>query len=193
MQYQRTGAKVVDEFEGAVNWQSSTINGTVGQTGLPANPEEGKLRTLDAFSPHDTQGMKIRWDNNTDLVTFSIPPAHKNVTAFTHVSIRISQTNGSLSNPVNLGQNLRIALKDGTNNERAVRVNSFNVIPFPDQRPEVGTRKSAMVTVRIPLKSYTIVCAGQPQVNLADITTLTLKFSENGSGEIDIDNVEFTN
>ncbi len=193
MQYQLTGAKVVDDFEGAVNWQTSTINGSVGQTGLPANPEEGKLRTLDAFSPHDTQGMKIRWDNNTDLVTFSIPPAHKNVTAFTHVSIRISQTNGSLSNPVNLGQNLRIALKDGTNNERAVRVSSFNVIPFPDQRPEVGTRKSAMVTVRIPLKSYTIVCAGQPQVNLADITTLALKFSENPAGEIDIDNLEFTN
>jgi len=193
MQYQQSGAKVVDDFEGAIDWQTSTINGTVGQSGLPVNPEEGVLRTLDPHSPHDTQGMKIIWNNTSGSVTFSIPAAHKNVSAFTHLSIRISQVNGSNSNPANLKQNLRIALKDGSNNERAIRAGSFAIIPFPDQRPEVATRKSAMVTVRIPLTSYTIVCAGQVKVDLTNISTLTLKFSETLKGEIDIDNVEFTN
>ena len=193
MQYQKSGAKVVDEFEGAINWESSTINGDVDQFGLPSDPVEGVLRTVDPHSPHDTQGMKIIWNNTSGSVTFSIPAAHKNVSAFTHVSIRISQVNGSNSNPANLKQNLRIALKDGSNNERAIRAGSFAIIPFPDQRPEVATRKSAMVTVRIPLTSYTIVCAGQVKVDLTNISTLTLKFSETLKGEIDIDNVEFTN
>lgn len=193
MQYQLAGARVVDDFEGAINWQSSTIGGVVSASGTPVNPEEGKMRTIDGHSPHDSKGLKIQWDNTGDAVSFTIPAAQKDVTGFTHVSIRITQKDGSVLNNINLDQNLRIALKDGANNERAVRVAAFYLIPYPDQRPDVIMRKSAMVTVRIPLKSYTIVCAGQVQVNLADITTLTLLFSETLTGEIDIDNVEFTN
>ena len=66
--------------------------------------------------------MKIRWDNTTDAVAFTIPGAQKDGFGFTHLSIRISQKTGSASKPANLDQNLRIALKDGANNERAVRV-----------------------------------------------------------------------
>jgi Chlorophyllase enzyme len=193
MQFQDTGTRTVDKFDGVINWQASTIGGTVSAIGLPINPDEGKLRTLDGHSPHDSQGLKIQWDNNTDAVEFSIPNAQKDVSGFTHISVRITQKDASASNPVSLDQNMRISLKDGANNERAVRVSSFCRIPFPDQRANVNNRKSAMVSVRIPLKSYTIVCAGQVQVNLTDITTLALKFSENSTGEILIDNIEFTN
>lgn len=193
MQYQETGTRTVDKFDGVINWQASTIGGTVTAIGLPINPEEDKLRILDNHSPHDSKGLKIQWDNNTDVVEFSIPAAQKDISGFTHLSIRITQKDGSGQNPVNLDQNLRINLKDGSNNERAVRVSPFYRIPFPDQRPDPSVRKSAMVTVRIPLKSYTIVCAGQVQVDLTDVTTLALKFSENSSGEIEIDNIEFTN
>ncbi len=192
-QYQDTGTRTVDKFDGVIDWQASSIGGTVTSIGLPINPEEGKLRTIDNHSPHDSQGLKIRWDNSSDAAEFSIPSGQKNVSGFSHLSIRITQKDASASNPVNLDQNLRISLKDGSNNERAVRVSSFYRIPFPDQRSDPSLRKSAMVTVRIPLKSYTIVCAGQVQVDLTDVTVLGLKFSENSSGEIEIDNIEFTN
>jgi hypothetical protein len=86
-----------------------------------------------------------------------------------------------------------VALKDGANNERAVRVSPFYDIPYPEMHPNILRRKSAMNTVRIPLKSYTIVCAGQVQVNLQDVTTLTFLFSEKSTGEIEIDEVEFSN
>jgi hypothetical protein len=193
MQYMLSPSRTIDKFDGAIDWQTSTIGGTVTATGLPVNPEEGVLHTIDDHSPHDSQGLKIRWDNSSDKLDFSIPPAHKDVTGFTHLSIRITQKDGSASNPANMSQNLRIALIDGTNKERAIRVSPFASIPYPDQRPEVSLRKSAMTTVRIPLKSYTIVCAGQVQVNLADLTTISLRFSEVPTGEIDIDNIEFTN
>lgn len=198
-QYHDTTVKTVDNFEGAVNWQASTIGGTVSHNGtLPANPDEGKMSAaiiagLDPKSPHDTQGMKIRWNNIGDTLIFSIPAAHKDVSAYSVLSFRVTQKVDSADNPANQSQNFRVALKDGSNNERAVRVSPFYDIPFPDHRPNHSVSKSAMVTVRIPLKSYTIVCAGMVQVNLQDITTLTLQFSEKVTGEIEIDDLEFSN
>jgi hypothetical protein len=70
-------------------------------------------------------------------------------------------------------------------------VSLFYDIPFPDHRPNHAHSKSAMLTVRIPLKSYRIV-TGQSQVNLGDITTLTFLFSGKATGEIEIDNIEFS-
>jgi hypothetical protein len=199
IQYHDTTVKTVDNFEGVVNWQSSTIGGTVSHNGtLPINPAEDKMSAaviagLDPKSPHDTQGMKIKWDNFNDKLEFSIPIAHKDVSSYSVLSFRVTQKVDSQDNTVNQSQNLRVALKDGANNERAVRVSPFYDIPFPDYRPNHDHSKSAMLTVRIPLKSYTIVCAGQVQVNLQDVTTLTFLFSEKGTGEIEIDEVEFSN
>ncbi|MHC4692048.1 MAG: hypothetical protein ACYS67_04840 [Planctomycetota bacterium] len=194
-----TNTKVVDDFEGAINWQASTIGGTVDHGGTrPVDPSEGKMSAaviagLDPKSPHDTQGLKIKWNNAGDKLVFSIPPAHKNVTGYSVLSFRVTQKIDSSDNPSNQSQNFRVALKDGSNNERAVRVSPFYDIPFPDHRPNHAHSKSAMLTVRIPLKSYRIVCAGLSKVDLDDITTLTFLFSEKMTGEIEIDNIEFSN
>ena len=198
MQYRPVTGQVVDEFEGALNWQSSTIGGTVSQLNLPANPEENKMSAaiiagLDPKSPHDTQGMKIRWDNFNDAVLFSVPAASKDVSGYTFLSFRITQKADSASNPVNQSQDIRVALKDGANNERAVRVSPFYTIPFPEYRPDHSLSKSAMASIRIPLVSYRIVCAGMAAVDLANISTLSFVFSEKQTGEIEIDNVEFVN
>ena len=199
IQYQDPTAKIVDEFEGAINWQASTIGGTVDHGGtLPVDPSEGKMSAaiisgLDPKSPHDTQGLKVRWNHAGDKLVFSIPPNHKNVSGYSVLSFRVTQKTDSTDNLANQPQNFRLALKDGSNNERAVRVSAFSEIPFPDHRSNHALSKSAMNTVRIPLKSYRIVCAGMSQVNLDDITTLTFLFSEKVTGEIEIDNIEFSN
>jgi hypothetical protein len=111
---------------------------------------------------------------------------------FEALSFRVSQVVNSAENPVNQSQNLRVVLRDGAGNERAVRVSVFSTIPYPDPRGSASLTKSALNTVRIPLKSYSIVCAGQPKVNLTDVISLSLRFSEKVTGEIDIDNIEFT-
>ncbi|TAL70152.1 MAG: hypothetical protein EPN82_05935 [Bacteroidetes bacterium] len=197
VQYHDTTAKTIDNFEGS-NWQASSIGGAVNQNGLPVNPSEDKLSAaviagLDPKSPHDTQGMKIKWNNLNDNLVFSIPPTHKDVSDYSVLSFRITQKVDSPDNPINQSQNLRVSLKDGSNNERAVRISPFYDIPFPDYRPNHSFSKSAMTTVRIPLKSYIIVCAGQVIVNLQDVTTLTFQFSEKSTGEVEIDEVEFSN
>ena len=186
--------------EAALNWQVSTIGGNVSHGGtLPADPAENRFHHeaatpgLDPKSPHDSNGMQFKWDNNTDSLVFDIPPGQRDVSGFSAISFRVTQKADSTSNPANQPQNLRLALKDSANNERAVRVSPFGTIPFPDQRSNAALVKSALTTVRIPLKSFSIVCAGMVQVNLTNVVSLSFKFSEAPAGEIAIDDLEFTN
>lgn len=200
MQYRDPTRRTVDEFEdAAINWQASTIGGVVSQVNLPASPEENRMYDfsptvagLDPNCPHDTKGLKLRWDTIGDRLEFTIPAGQNDVRNYKVLSFRITQKTGSVHNPANQGQNLRVALKDSANNERAIRVSAFSEIPFPDPHP-FGYTKSALKTVRIPLASYTIVCAGQVAVDLQNVVNLSFVFSENATGEIEIDEVEFSN
>lgn len=192
------GQRVVDDFESAPAWSASSIGGGVAQTGLAANPTEGKLHDtsgsagLDPKSPHDSKGERLAWNSLGDRLEWSIPAGQENVSGYTAISLRIGQTVDSASNPANQAQNLRVVLRDGVGNERAVRVGAFSEVPYPDVRADNTYTKSALRTVRIPLVSYTIVCAGQPKVDLTNVVALALLFSDTPSGEVEIDEIEFT-
>ncbi len=202
VQYRAPGGKVVDDFEGAVeNWQSSTIGGSVSHGGtLAVAPSEARMFDyppakpgLDPKSPHDSRGLGVSWNNIGDRLTWTIPTPHKDVSLFSVLSLRVTQKEGSASNPVNQAQDFRVTLKDAANNQRAVRVSAFGAVPFPDQRSNSDLRKSAMTTIRIPLTSYTVACAGQPKVDLLNVVELSLDFSSRAAGEIEIDEIEFAN
>ncbi|MBL7727581.1 MAG: hypothetical protein JNM68_07850, partial [Dinghuibacter sp.] len=94
--------------------------------------------------------------------------------------------------PANQPVNFRVALRDGSGNERAIRVSAFAEIPYPQQRVNTDNIVSLFRTVRIPLTAYTIVCLGVPKVNLADITRITFLFSEQATGSIELDDLCFT-
>lgn len=207
-EYSMPGASVVDDFQSNPAWNLSSSGGAVTHNAtLPVNPSEdrmcewpgvwptpGAIPGLDLQSPHDTKGMKVRWDNWGQRLEFTIQPGMNNVSAFTHVALRVTQKTGSPSNPAGQTQDLRVVLRDGAANERAVRVSAFSAIPPAENRPyDPSLNKSALLTVRIPLKSYTIVCAGQVQVDLTNVVQLALLFDQKVSGEIEIDNIEFTN
>ena len=196
-QTSRPAQPMVDDFESAPSWSSSSIGGSVSQTGLPANPSEGRLRHdpaapgLDPKSPHDSKGQRLTW-SGAGRLELSIPAGQRDVSGLVAVSARVGQVADSASNPANQPQNLRLALRDGAGNERAVRMAAFTELPYPDVRPSASYTKSALSTVRIPLTSYTIVCAGLPQVDLTDVVVLALTFGDTATGDIDIDELEFT-
>lgn len=198
-QYRASAGKTIDDFEGAANWQSSTVGGSVSHGGtLPVDPAEARLFDfppgspgLDPKSPHDTNGLRVRWDGLGDRLAWTIPPAHADVSGYSVLSLRVTQKEGSASNPANLPQDLRVRLRDSASNERAIRASAFGPIPFPDQRSNSDLRKSAMATIRIPLTAYTIVCAGQPQVDLHNVVELSLDFTMTSTGEIEVDEIEF--
>jgi hypothetical protein len=196
MQYSDTTNRQVDNFEGphsATSWQTSTIGGNVTDSGtLPVTPSENNLPTLDVQSPHETAGLLFRWDNTADTLKYDIPPASRNVTAFSALSFRISQKSGSAFNPANMAQDLRVKLTDSANNARSIRVSKFREIPFPDVRGIFSFTKSAMCTVRVPLSSYIIQVINTQKVDLSNVTGITFEFLEKPAGEIEIDSIEFT-
>ena len=52
--------------------------------------------------------------------------------------------------------------------------------------------KSALKTVRIPLVSYTIANLGAQDVDLTNIQSVSFEFDANSTGEIEIDDLEFS-
>jgi hypothetical protein len=193
-QFRSPVRRTVDEFEGPhapADWQASSIGGTVTQSGLPANPTETQLYPQDNQSPHDTGGLRLAWDNVGDQVVCDIPPGQRDVSTFTHVQVRLGKVVNSPSNPAG-AQNLRIGLRDGGGNERLIRASAFGGVPEIAVANEVGNTKSSLSTLRIPLTAYTVVCAGAVQVDLTDVVEVKLVFSEVGTGELAVDEIEFT-
>ncbi|SEL94027.1 Alpha/beta hydrolase family protein [Syntrophus gentianae] len=195
-QYEDTTVRTMDDFEGAhsaTSWQSSTIGGAVSQSGLPANPQENDLRSMDSQSPHLTAGLLLRWDGTTDSLDYTIPAGQRDVSGYQAVSFRISQKVNSASNPANMVQDLRLTLTDAGGHSRQIRISKLDEIPYPHVRGVASLVKSAMCTIRIPLSAYSIHCYNVDQVDLTNVTTLSFQFSEKATGEIEIDSIQFTN
>jgi hypothetical protein len=195
-QYSAVVRREVDNFEGAhtpTSWQSSTIGGAVSDDAtLPVTPSEDSLWTVDTSSPHSTAGLLCRWNDLTDHVRFDLPAGQRNVTSFQVVSVRITQKNGSASNPANLPQDIYVTLQSGNGNSRSIRAAAFGEIPYPDQRYYSQYTKSAMRTVRIPLTSFTIAVINTVPVDLTDVVSVTIDFAAHPTGEIEVDNLEFS-
>lgn len=195
VQYEDTTTRLVDSFEGphsATSWQTSTLGGNVTQTGLPALPQENNLRTLDAQSPHATAGLLLRWDNLTDALRYDVPAGQRDFRTYEALSFRVGLKVNSGSNPINQPQDLRVTLIDGAGQSRAIRVSKLAKIPYPDVRGVGGYTKSALTSIRIPLRAYTIRCLNIAAVDLSDIVAMTFEFAEKPTGEAEIDSIAVT-
>lgn len=194
--------KTVDDFEEVhtgTSWQNSTIEGEVSQIGLPANPTENFLYAADnVYSPHNTSGLVVRWDNSGDRLEFSVTETHKNVSGFKALSFRVTQKYDptGVINPMNADQDFYVLLRDLTGKERMVKVSKFGRIPYPHVRGPGwfgNVIKSALCTIRIPLHAFTIESAGAQRVDLTQVEKLGFIYQYISTGEIEIDDVEFTN
>jgi hypothetical protein len=206
--------KTLDEFEDAhtaTSWQTSTIGGTVSHIGLLANPIEDELYEADAiYSPHNTSGFVVRWDNLGDRLEFTVGPNPADsidLSGFDFLSFRVSQKYdpSGVINPLNADQDFFVLLRDLSGKERQVKAGKFNRIPYPFVRDPIlrydyasGTYKnvpvikSALSTVRIPLDAFTIECAGAPCVELSQVVKLAFVYQPIATGEIEIDDIEFS-
>jgi hypothetical protein len=196
-QYFGTTIRDVDDFlapHTGISWQTSTIGAPVSDDGtLPAQPVDNDLWTLDANSPHQSSGLLCRWANNNEHLRFDLPGGQRDVSGFDVLSFRITQRNGSASNPAGMAQDLYVTLKSGDGKSRSIRAAAFDEIPYPDQRSDTTKTKSAMRTVRIPMSSYKISVWQTQPVDLTDVVSVTFDFGVKPTGEIEVDNVEFSN
>jgi hypothetical protein len=85
-----------------------------------------------------------------------------------------------------------VRLTDLNGKSRAIRVSIFTEIPYPYVRGYDQLVKSAMNSVRIPLASYAIANLGAQDVDLANVASISFEFDAPSTGEIDVDDIEFS-
>src|SRR5207245_820427 len=133
--------------------------------------------TIDVHSPHQTRGLRLKWNNLTARYDSQIPltGTARDVSGWSFLSFRVSQKVLSAANPADQLQDLYVRLTTaGGGNSRAVRAGYFRTIPFP-YKPEYSgssaasedpNTKAAMNTVRIPLFAWTVKALSAPIVDL---------------------------
>ena len=189
--HQVAGSRVLDDFE-QHNAGVNTLGGTVTAAALPTIAEN-QLRTLDTHSPHVAAGGNVAWQSSAGIYLSNVPAAAKDISAFTTLCFRVTQKYESPRNPVAQPQDFHVRLTDTQGKSRSIRVSSFTEIPYPYVRGFDQLVKSAMNSVRIPLASYTIANLGAQDVDLSNIASVSFEFDTDSTGEIDVDDIEFSN
>jgi len=135
---------------------------------------------FDTDSRHITVKLELSWDQTALEYENELPVAHRDVTPWTHLAVRVMQFIDPL-NPVGTAETLRVKLVDGNDIYRVVWTDDFESIPYPDNNI------SQMKTVRLPLKSFAQNNSG---VDLTDIRKIIIKVQ--GTGSIALDDLQIT-
>jgi dienelactone hydrolase len=188
--HQVPGATMLDNYE-QLDPNQNTQGGSVTTNALTELLEDS-LRTLDIHSPHITRGGEVAWQSTAGIYLSHIPAITKDVSAYNTLSFRVTQKYASPQNPAGQAQDFYVRLTDSGNHSRAIRVSVFTDIPYPYVRGDTDLIKSALKTIRIPLASYWISNYGAQDVDLHNLTAVSFEFSADATGEIEIDDLEFT-
>jgi hypothetical protein len=136
-------------------------------------------------SVHLTQALQLGWPSNAAIFNWSVPLAQQDTTAFEVISFRVAQTS-SASNPMSGNQDFMVELVGG-GQTRATYVGQFDAVPKPYSRPDLV--HNVMTTVRVPLHSFIM---NNSQVTLNAIDTVRIRFGIPTTGEIYVDDLEFS-
>jgi hypothetical protein len=190
--HQEPGERLLDDFEETPHDPTAnTLGGAVTGTALSTEAENA-LRTLDVHSPHVTSGGQLAWSSSAGVYLSQLPAGARDLSGFAVLNFRVTQTYASALNPVNQAQDLFVRLTDGGGKSRAIRASTFTDIPYPYVRGFADLIKSAMKSVRIPLESYVIANLGAQDVDLTDVRSISFEFNASTTGEIEIDDIEFS-
>jgi len=200
---------VIEEFDGLTSLPSNISASTgfdlkITQFDLRALTYSGTMiltentsERLDKYSPHFFEGLHVSYPAAGGEIEVNIPSSKANVSAFSFFSFRICHvTNLSLVDYPDLSK-MKIRLVDGAIPPKFDEYLINKKIPVPSKRidytdPSTGWQdsksltKSALITIRIPLSSFSI--------DLTNVKKLVFIFPVTVSGgKVDIDDIEFTN
>jgi hypothetical protein len=160
--------------------------------GANAAPSGGAtVLSVNSPSVHQTQAIRVGWPAAAAQVTYAVPAAQQDASAFEVLSFRVAQTNSG-TNPVSGNQDFQVELVGG-GNTKATYASRFGAIPKPyKHQNQLGTTtvfQNLMTTIRIPLHSFIMNNSG---VDLSSIDTIRIRFSTPMTGEIYVDDIEFS-
>jgi hypothetical protein len=132
-------------------------------------------------TPHATISTRIMWaDGATEYRTLLRPRSFgpENV-----LSVRVGQPYPSILNPPARGLDMFVTLRDATGIEAVVRLGAVGSVPFP------ARHICPMRTVRLPLDAFTAV---EPVLDLNRLESITFRLTARATGDVFIDDIEFT-
>jgi hypothetical protein len=180
---------IIDNFENTPHdWAVSSSGQSVSHSRAGTGLAEGFLNPhapLDIDSPHETSGLKVTGWAAADTLTFTVLAGGLNVAAWTHFSFRITQVARRTNSPIDT---MRVAIADTKLPPGRHEIVLSRKVPDPDNRPDDATlTKSAFMTIRIPLADF-----AANGVDLTTVQSVELQFPAAGTGNIEIDDLEFT-
>jgi len=201
-QFDDTRRRVVDNFEQG-GLLTNTMGGYLSAIGGVAQIAEGQLWQLDEAAPHDTRGLRVKWQSNTASLRWELPAAtlpfvgsQRDVSGFGHLSLRVAQDYLDAWNTPGQDVDFTLRLVSGGTFSSGVQISDFGRVPYPAYfythpypYPAGDFTKTAMHTIRVPLDAF----AG---VDLTDVWNVVIDFDVPGSsssGSVVIDSVQFVN
>ncbi|TFG52452.1 MAG: hypothetical protein E4H37_05935 [Gemmatimonadales bacterium] len=142
--------------------------------------------TVSNPSPQQTQVALVAWSSSTGELTRTVPAAQRDASTYEVLALRAAQT-WSAANPATGSQDFQIELTGG-GKTKGIYIARFYPLPKPYAHP-YGLAHTLLTTVRIPLHSYIMNNAG---VTLDDIDTIRFRFFSPSTGELYVDDIEFS-
>jgi hypothetical protein len=219
--YQDPTTQVIDNFEqpapAGVNraltntlGQAVSGSGLANPTGSPNALTEALLRrAVTTFFVHDSFGAMIAWSSTGATYTTNLGTIDASMVQV--LSFRVTQRLGSARNPAGTLQDFLVRLTDTSSESASIRVGTVTDIPFPYERhdhlavhppppgppsrfvdalpDERAFSKSALKTIRLKLDDFVV---NNPRIDLSVLQRITFEFSQTASGEIAVDDIEFS-
>jgi hypothetical protein len=134
----------------------------------------------------ESGAMEIDWTSNDATVTFHVPASQRDASGFEVLSFRVGLTFDEANAPDMAGTFIVELIGGGVRRLFTTRV--FDVFPYPYAHP-TGWQHVVKTTVRIPLHSFVM---NNSEFALNDIQTIRLRFTERVTGQIRLDDFEFS-
>jgi hypothetical protein len=187
----------------ATNLTTNTAGGAATQNlvtpytlcgGQSPQPAKCLPAVSDAQQPHTTPSafsnqrglsqLQAGWSSTQALYRNDIPAAKANVSALTAVVFRAAVNFGDARNTPGLPQDLKVRLTDGSGGTAAVSASAFSPALFYPPGSVSPVPKNVLNTIRVPLSAFT-------GVNLTDVRSVTIEFTERSSGALLISDIAF--
>ena len=139
-----------------------------------------------SFHDNSNDSGVVSWVTDQETYVSNVPTANQDVSAYTHLSFRVTQMVDSL-NPVDQDQEVLVRLVDTDGDQRWALTSEFRQIPYPYERTATN-RPCQMKTVRIPLRTFEM---NNSDVDLDIIDRV--EFILPDTGKVGIDDLHFTN
>jgi hypothetical protein len=188
-QYRDPTRLVVDDYEQAAVLPATresvnTLNQGVTAVGMAVSAEED-LRTRPTFEDLGF-GAVLAWDTVGGVYTSTL--GGRDASSFQVLSFRVAQDQPSTRNTAGAAQDFFVTLADTGGRSATLQVSATAPVPAPFIRTD-SLRRSRFMTVRLRLDDFK---RATPALSLSALQSIALEFRATPTGEVVIDELEFS-